>query len=79
VALVALMSNDNPSNEPPFLVRYYKVTISLNVYVVKVKLVERVAVCRPEVTSLSGAKGFSSMALILSINMQMSSSDLIIM
>jgi hypothetical protein len=37
VALVALMSNDSPSNEPPFLDRYYNVTISLHVYVVNVK------------------------------------------
>jgi hypothetical protein len=37
VALVALISNDSPSNEPPFLDRYYNVTISRNVSVVKVK------------------------------------------
>jgi hypothetical protein len=37
VAVVALMSNDNPSNEPPFLDRHHNITISLNVYVVNVK------------------------------------------
>jgi hypothetical protein len=37
VSLVALTSNDNSSNEPPFLDRYYNVTISLNVYVPNAK------------------------------------------